>query len=83
MMGFSPFPFSVDIANFNSGGILPRIAFGRRQHSPKSIAFRVAKLRINGPRKLSVHLDGWSQKALWPLDVECKQGALRVFNKSR
>ena len=24
MMGFSPFPFSVDIANFNSGGILPR-----------------------------------------------------------
>ena len=55
------------------------VAFGRRQHSPKSIAFRVAKLRINGPRKLSVHLDGSSQKALWPLDVECKQGALRVL----
>ena len=57
------------------------IAFGRRKYSPKSIAFRVAKLRVDGPRKLPVHLDGSPQKDLWPLDVECKKGALRVFRK--
>lgn len=55
------------------------IAFGRREYSPKSIAFRVAKLRVDGPRKLPVHLDGSPQKDLRPLDVECKKGALRVF----
>jgi diacylglycerol kinase family enzyme len=26
------------------------IAFGRREYSPKSIAFRVAKLRVDGPK---------------------------------
>ena len=57
------------------------IAFGRREYSPKSIAFRVAKLRVDGPRKLPVHLDGSPQKDLWPLDVECKKGALRVFRQ--
>ena len=57
------------------------IAFGRRGYSPKSIAFRVAKLRVDGPRKLPVHLDGSPQKDLWPLDVECKKGALRVFRQ--
>ena len=59
------------------------IAFGRREYSPKSIAFRVAKLRVDGPRKLPVHLDGSPQKDLWPLDVECKKDALRVFRKTR
>ena len=59
------------------------IAFGRWEYSPKSIAFRVAKLRVDGPRKLPVHLDGSPQKDLWPLDVECKKGALRVFRKTR
>jgi diacylglycerol kinase family enzyme len=58
------------------------IAFGRREYSPKSIAFRVAKLRVDSPRKLPVHLDGSPQKDLWPLDVECKQDALRVFRKT-
>jgi diacylglycerol kinase (ATP) len=57
------------------------IAFGRREHSPKSIAFRVAKLRVDGPRKLPVHLDGSPQRDLWPFDVECKKSALRVFRK--
>ena len=59
------------------------IAFGRWEYSPKSIAFRVAKLRVDGPRKPPVHLDGSPQKDLWPLDVECKKGALRVFRKTR
>jgi diacylglycerol kinase (ATP) len=57
------------------------IAFGRREYSPKSIAFRVARLQVSGPRKLPVHLDGSPQKDLWPLDVECKKGALRVFRQ--
>ena len=59
------------------------IAFGRREYSPKSIAFRVARLRVGGPRKLPVHLDGSPQRDLWPLDVECKKGALHVFRKTR
>jgi YegS C-terminal NAD kinase beta sandwich-like domain len=58
------------------------IAFGRREYSPKSIAFRVAKLRVDGPRKLPVRLDGSPQKDLWPLDVECNECALRVFRKT-
>ena len=58
------------------------IAFGRREYSPKTITFRVAKLRVDGPRKLPVRLDGSPQEDLWPLDVECKKGALRVFRKS-
>ena len=57
------------------------IACGRREYSPKAIAFRVAKLRVDSPRKLPVHLDGSPQKDLWPLDVECKQDALRVFRQ--
>jgi YegS C-terminal NAD kinase beta sandwich-like domain len=56
------------------------IAFGRREYSPKWIAFRVAKLRVDGPRTLPVHLDGSLQKDLWPF--ECKKGALRVFRKT-
>ena len=59
------------------------IAFGRREYSPKSIAFRVARLQVGGPRKLPVHLDGSPQRDLWPLDVECKKGALHVFRKTR
>ena len=56
------------------------IAFGRRKYFPQSIVFRVAKLRVDGPRKLPVLLDG-SQEDLWPLNVECKKGALRIFRK--
>jgi diacylglycerol kinase family enzyme len=59
------------------------IAFGRREYSPKSIASRVAKLRVDGPRKLPVHLDCSPQKDFWPFDVECKEGALLVFRKTR
>ena len=59
------------------------IAFGRRQYSPKSITFRVAKLQVDGPRKLPVHLDGSPQQDFWPFDAECKKGALRVFRKTR
>ena len=33
--------------------------------------------------KLPVHLDGSPQKDLWPVDVECQKGALRVFRKKR
>jgi diacylglycerol kinase family enzyme len=73
---------SAATANFNFGGTAS-IAFGRWEYSPKSIAFRVAKLRVDGPRKPPVHLDGSPQKDLWPLDVECKKGALRVFRKTR
>jgi diacylglycerol kinase (ATP) len=59
------------------------IAFGRREYSPKSIAFRVARVRVSGPRKLPVHLDGSPQNDLWPIDAECKKGALRVFRKAK
>jgi diacylglycerol kinase (ATP) len=59
------------------------IAFRRREYRPKSIGFRVARLQIGGPRKLPVHLDGTPQKGLWPLDVECRKGALRVFRKTK
>jgi diacylglycerol kinase family enzyme len=59
------------------------IAFGRREYSPKSIAFRVGKLQLGGARKLPVHLDGNPQEDLWPVDIECRKGALRVFKKSK
>ena len=59
------------------------IAFGRREYSPKSIAFRVARVQVTGPRKLPVHLDGSPHDDLWPLEIECKKGALRVFRKAR
>lgn len=55
------------------------IAFGRREYCPKTVAFRVKKLHIDSPRILPVHLDGTPSKELWPLDVECKPGALKVF----
>jgi diacylglycerol kinase (ATP) len=55
------------------------IAFGRREYRPKSIAFRVAKLRLSGPSKLPVHLDGTPAEDLWPVDMECKRAVLRVF----
>ncbi len=57
------------------------IAFGRRDYRPKSIAFRVAKLQIDGPRKLPVHLDGTPEENLWPLQIECRKGALNVFRR--
>jgi diacylglycerol kinase (ATP) len=47
-----------------------------------AIAFRVAKLRVDGPRKLPVHLDGSPKKDLWPFEAECKEGALLVFRKA-
>jgi diacylglycerol kinase family enzyme len=59
------------------------IAFERREYSPKSIAFRVVKLQIDGAHKLPVHLDGNPQEDLWPVDIECRKGALRVFKKSK
>ncbi len=59
------------------------IAFQRHEYCPKSIAFRVAKLQIDGPRPLPVHLDGTPQHHLWPLDIVCNKGALRVFRKPK
>jgi diacylglycerol kinase (ATP) len=58
------------------------MAFGRREYSPKSIAFRVAKLKVGGPRKLPVHLDGSTQNDLWPVEIECRKGAIRVFRNA-
>ena len=55
------------------------IAFAKRAYSPKSIAFRVRSLRIDGPKKQPVHLDGTPQKGLWPLKIECRPGQLAVF----
>ena len=49
------------------------IAFGRHEYRPKSIAFRVASLRLAGPSKLPVHLDGTPVEDLWPVDMECKR----------
>ncbi len=57
------------------------IAFGRRVYSPKTIAFRVAKVEISGPRQLATHVDG-SPKKLWPLKAECQARALRVFRQT-
>jgi diacylglycerol kinase (ATP) len=57
------------------------IAFGRREYSPKAIAFRVRRLQIAGLRPLPVHLDGTPQKGLWPLDIECQKGAISIFRK--
>jgi diacylglycerol kinase (ATP) len=59
------------------------IAFQRHEYCPKSIAFRVANLQIDGPRPLPVHLDGTPQHHLWPLDIVCNKGALRVFRKPK
>ncbi len=59
------------------------MAFGRREYSPKSIAFRVAKLKVGGPRRLPIHLDGSTQNDLWPVEIECKKGAIRVFRKTQ
>jgi diacylglycerol kinase (ATP) len=57
------------------------IAFGRREYRPKSIAFRVASLRLAGPTKLPVHLDGTPVEDIWPVDMECRKGVLRVFRE--
>jgi diacylglycerol kinase family enzyme len=59
------------------------IAFGRREYRPKSIAFRVASLRLAGPTKLPVHLDGTPTEDLWPVEMDCRKGVLRVFRKAR
>jgi diacylglycerol kinase (ATP) len=58
------------------------IAFARREYRPKSIAFRVASLRLDGPNKLPVHLDGTPLEDFWPVDMECRKGVLRVFRKA-
>lgn len=57
------------------------IAFHRREYSPKAIAFRVSKLQVSGPKRLPVHLDGTPERGLWPLDIECKKGAISIFRK--
>ncbi len=57
------------------------IAFGRHEYCPKSVAFRVASVKISGPRRLPVHRDGSPEKALWPLDIACRPGALSVFRR--
>jgi diacylglycerol kinase (ATP) len=59
------------------------IAFGRREYSPKAISLRVAKLNVAGPKTLPVHLDGLLHRDLWPIDVECRKGALHVFRKAK
>jgi diacylglycerol kinase (ATP) len=58
------------------------IAHGRREYRPTTVAFCVRKLRISGPRPLPVHLDGHPEKELWPLDIECRKGAIRIFRKA-
>jgi diacylglycerol kinase family enzyme len=40
------------------------IAFGRREYSSKSMAFRVVKLRVDGSQKVPVRLDGSTQRIL-------------------
>lgn len=55
------------------------IAWGRRQYLPKSVTFRVARLSITGPIPLPTHLDGDPQEDLWPLEIQCLPGAIRVF----
>lgn len=57
------------------------IAFGRHEYCPKSIAFRVAGVKVSGPRPLPVHRDGTPDQALWPLDIACHPGALSVFQR--
>lgn len=54
------------------------ISFGRRAYSPKTIVFRVGSLEIRGPERLSTHRDGSSTED-WPLKVECRRQALKVF----
>jgi len=54
------------------------ISFGRRAYSPKTITFRVGSLEIRGPERLPTHRDG-SPAEDWPLKVECRRGALKVF----
>lgn len=54
------------------------IARGRRGYCPKSVAFRVARLRLSAEAPVAVHLDGTPQD-LWPLEIECRQGVLKVF----
>jgi len=55
------------------------IAFGRREYCPKAVAFRVSKIRLDGPRPLPIHLDGNPQEGLWPVDIACRHAALQVF----
>ena len=55
------------------------IAFGRREYRPKAVALRVKKLRLDGPRKLPVHLDGTPQKGLWLAEISCLPHSLLVF----
>jgi diacylglycerol kinase family enzyme len=54
------------------------IAFGRKAYSPKSISFRVAKVTIDAASPLPSHTDGTPFSG-WPLNIECKAGALPVF----
>ncbi|MFY8216517.1 MAG: diacylglycerol/lipid kinase family protein [Chthoniobacterales bacterium] len=54
------------------------ISQGRREYSPKGIAFRVAHLTLTSHDNAPVHYDGTVAGQL-PLDIECRPGALKVY----
>jgi len=58
------------------------VAYTRKRYCPRSIAFRVANLRVSGPEVLPVHLDGSSQRDIWPISISCLPQALHVFRDS-
>lgn len=55
------------------------LAFGRREYRPKAVAFRVARLGLDGPHPLPVHLDGMPQQNFWPVEITCCPASLLVF----
>ncbi len=56
------------------------IAWGRHSPCPKTVAFRVAQLKISATAPVAVHLDG-TPTNLWPLNIQCQRGALSVFRE--
>ncbi len=54
------------------------ISSGRRKFSPKTLQFRVGKIKISGRKPIRTHLDGVLFEE-WPVGLELQHSVLRVF----
>ncbi len=57
------------------------ISSGQRAYSPKTLQFRVKKLKITGTNAIRTHLDG-DLLDEWPVDIELRHRVLRVFGRA-
>lgn len=58
------------------------IRAGRRAYAPKLTTLSVQQIKIRGPRRLHVHLDG-TLVDLWPIDIRIRPRALQIFHATK